>query len=577
MSRDLGRAWGPCVVRRHFYGQFILVWVLCWATFAALAPARATALEIVTMPFDCTVDGPRIILKPSEPRGYAIQGGREERQVTTCKNTNGNDCRTLKAHRFQILCGGRRVSWMRVVAAVPSTLERDIWVDAGRLHLALERKGRETGCRVGSRAGSRAGSRRSGLDDSPDSYFEPPLVECLPWDRNSGVPHIVLPAGFAPLGDFGARIRTGPQATAVEANRPSAPSTPLPTPTPTPTPIAPVSTPQASVSEVRSADTVAIQSTLTPVLHTEVVQARVASADVIVEPLSQSTSIPAVLTVADASRSWVTLVRPEPASAEPVFASRSPSLTVWLMALMLAAMMAMFARTLLKRGLMRPRLVSTADPRNGQDGTARSDGDVSGKGSGLGGGLGEDVRAALRKAASGFGASAAPPRPAETSLANAAASVSALIEQANGSLGLLSSAPPLREVLEQEIGVIQQRLAIVKAQASDGPEAAHKAAPAFRTLVRDLERVRRISESAALSFSADHSTVRLPRNKSEAYGILGVNAEIGDATLKKLVDALRVCWHPDLAKNAADLALREERIKIINVAWDLINGRRAPS
>lgn len=560
------------MVRRHFYGQFILVWVLCWATFAALAPARATALEFVTMPFDCSVDGPRIILKPSEPRGYAIQGGREERQVTTCKNTNGNDCRTIKAHRFQILCGGRRVSWMRVVAAVPSTLERDIWIDAGRLHLGLERKGRETGCRIGSRVRA----RRSGLDDGPDSYFEPPLAECLPWDRNSGVSHIVLPAGFAPLGDIGARIRSGPQASAVEATRPS-PSAPL-IPTPAPAPMAPVpSSPQASVSQTISADPAESQSPLTPVLHTKVQQARVASADVIVEPLSQSTSIPAVLTVADASRSWVTLVRPEPASAEPVFASRSPSLTVWLMALMLAAMMAMFARTLLKRGLVRPRLASTADPRNGQDGKARSDGDVPGGGSGLGGGLGQDVRDALRKAASGFGASTAPPRPAETSLANAAASVSALIEQANGSLGLLSSAPPLREVLEQEIGVIQQRLAIVKAQASDGPEAAHKAAPAFRTLVRDLERVRRISESAALSFSADHSTVRLPRNKSEAYGVLGVNAEIGDATLKKLVDALRVCWHPDLAKNAADLALREERIKIINVAWDLINGRRAPS
>ncbi|MEQ1713534.1 MAG: J domain-containing protein, partial [Hyphomicrobium sp.] len=169
----------------------------------------------------------------------------------------------------------------------------------------------------------------------------------------------------------------------------------------------------------------------------------------------------------------------------------------------------------------------------------------------------------------------APKRPAETSVTNAAASVSALIEQANGSLDVLRGAPPLREVLEQEIGVIRQRLAIVKAQASDSPEAAHKSAPAFRTLVRDLERVRRISESAALSFSRERVVGRVPRTRSEAYDVLGVNADVSDQTLKKLVDALRMCWHPDLAKDEPDRLLREERIKCINVAWELISGKRA--
>ena len=134
---------------------------------------------------------------------------------------------------------------------------------------------------------------------------------------------------------------------------------------------------------------------------------------------------------------------------------------------------------------------------------------------------------------------------------------------------------PLREVLEQEIGLVRQRLAIVKAQASDGPEAAHKAAPVFRSLVRDLERVRRISESAALSFSGVRVAGRMPRTKSEAYDALGVNADVSAETLKKLVDALRMCWHPDLARDEQDRLVREERIKCINVSWELISGKRA--
>jgi hypothetical protein len=170
-----------------------------------------------------------------------------------------------------------------------------------------------------------------------------------------------------------------------------------------------------------------------------------------------------------------------------------------------------------------------------------------------------------------------PPVTSATSVANAAASVTALIEQAGGSIDSLVSAPPLREVLEHELGVIRQRLAIVKAQASDSPEAAHKAAPAFRTLVRDLERVRRISESAALSFSGRRVAGRLPRSRSEAYDALGVHADVSMETLKRLVDALRMCWHPDLARDETDRLNREERIKCINVAWELISGKRSPA
>jgi hypothetical protein len=44
--------------------------------------------------------------------------------------------------------------------------------------------------------------------------------------------------------------------------------------------------------------------------------------------------------------------------------------------------------------------------------------------------------------------------------------------------------------------------------------------------------------------------------------------------LKKIVDALRMSWHPDHARDAADRVLREDRIRQINIAWDLINTKR---
>ena len=34
-------------------------------------------------------------------------------------------------------------------------------------------------------------------------------------------------------------------------------------------------------------------------------------------------------------------------------------------------------------------------------------------------------------------------------------------------------------------------------------------------------------------------------------------------------------WHPDLAKDETDRALRELRSKQINAAWELLQGQRA--
>jgi hypothetical protein len=70
---------------------------------------------------------------------------------------------------------------------------------------------------------------------------------------------------------------------------------------------------------------------------------------------------------------------------------------------------------------------------------------------------------------------------------------------------------------------------------------------------------------------------RMPRTREEALEVLGIGiAPSATATaIKKIVDGLRMSWHPDLAQNETDRALREQRSKQINAAWAILQGQRA--
>jgi hypothetical protein len=70
---------------------------------------------------------------------------------------------------------------------------------------------------------------------------------------------------------------------------------------------------------------------------------------------------------------------------------------------------------------------------------------------------------------------------------------------------------------------------------------------------------------------------RMPRTREEALEVLGIGiAPSANATaIKKIVDGLRMSWHPDLAKDETDRALREQRSKQINAAWDILQSQRA--
>jgi hypothetical protein len=66
----------------------------------------------------------------------------------------------------------------------------------------------------------------------------------------------------------------------------------------------------------------------------------------------------------------------------------------------------------------------------------------------------------------------------------------------------------------------------------------------------------------------------VPRNRGEALTVLGmgVTPDATQVAIKRIVDGLRLSWHPDHAKNEADRQMREVRLKQINAAWDILNG-----
>ncbi|MEZ5826973.1 MAG: hypothetical protein R3D01_00695 [Hyphomicrobiales bacterium] len=66
----------------------------------------------------------------------------------------------------------------------------------------------------------------------------------------------------------------------------------------------------------------------------------------------------------------------------------------------------------------------------------------------------------------------------------------------------------------------------------------------------------------------------LPMTVSEALDVLGVDPEASRDVMKTTVTRLRRALHPDHAIDEEDRRLRERRLKQINVAWDIVSGKR---
>jgi hypothetical protein len=477
------------------------------------AGSVAQAREQLVMPFDCRIEQGQPKLSPAADKAYPIIGSRDEQMLTSCGFSPSTGCRTMLAHRFDISCGGSRVSWMRIVGAIGNTAAVRSWIKGDRLTVELPTQDApvaKPACFEGpSRLGVSTGQGRRGV-----------LVSntCLPQRGKTRFDQMVLPAGYAPVGEMGARLV------------PSSPAGNVPD----------VAAGAASAPAEPSLIPVAVTSDETVIAK--------AYPDPGWKPLLKPVTREAGLVPAALGSEWVTIVRSgddpmaEAAAAGGAFGAGS---WVWLLVSMTVATVTVIvcSRTspawAVKAAAISPNLPMLLARLGLIDlGAVRFDGGV------------------------------------DRNLTGAGLAVAAILDQAEAEVAQLKDAGPLREVLFSELALVEQRLTNVDATAAEGQEAEAKCAPQFRVLVRDLQRIRRIAESAAASFSCAREPTILPKTTSEAYAILGVNPEVSESVLKKIIDALRMSWHPDHARDEADRCLREDRIRQINIACDLISQNR---
>lgn len=154
--------------------------------------------------------------------------------------------------------------------------------------------------------------------------------------------------------------------------------------------------------------------------------------------------------------------------------------------------------------------------------------------------------------------------------------VRARLHEAEFVVSMLPSDLLLRDVLTSELDQLHDRVAdLGRREAQLGSE---RFRSAIRAISRDLDRINRIAQGAmpvSANMRAPGSDADVPSTVFEAYRILGLNPDAPDAAVKKIVDALRMSWHPDHARDEADRRYREQRIKQVNAAWDLLKSKPA--
>ncbi len=465
---------------------------LCVTGLGFLPLVAAEAGERLVMPFDCGVEGGEVRLNPSVEKSYRIVGSRDEQTVTTCAKSASTSCRTVMVHKFAVSCGGASVPWVEIAAAIRSADANRAWLEGGQLNLVMPVRSLPdvaSACLHKPTTGGSGLARRVVLGGN-----------CLPWRRRAAFEHLVLPSGFAPVGELGARLMVGAVADDAALN-------------------------------LDTADALALepQPLLVSLTEAEMVVTKADPAAVL-EPRGQAETFEAALEP-DAADDWITVVHsgPEFATAAGIGVPMDARPWAWLLVVASAGIVVL---------LLMMRFVPPALARRSAQATSR----------------------ALAKG--------------DLSLANASVAVAALLQQTESAARGLKGAGPLREVLEGELGQVRIRLANIERSTAQGDVDAEKTALQYRALVRELERYRRIVDSAVASLTGSKKGVALPRTASEAYEVLGVNAEVSAGVLKKIVDALRMSWHPDHARDAEDRMLREDRIRQINIAWDLISANR---
>lgn len=580
------------------------VWCGLWIAVAILLGAGAAgAQERLAMPYTCAVSGGRLFVDPSPERSYAIVGRRDQEQFDVCSPYNPSRCRVWDLHRFEVECDGGRVPWLSIVAAAPAMRGRQFWVENDRLHL---RRGRE---RFAERRGPCFGLPWRG----PGERFE----SSRGWgdcdsDRRDDRAVTVLPAGFAPLMQLGARIIAAPlpparfdepprlmfQQTAPAQPRqelsaaerssssPRAGSEERAPLSATHNNAAPAKTgppaqrsPEAAPADAKGGPRVMAEARSEAQKSPEVSRSvpvqnpiEVPKPREVQRPVEAQKPLPSAKSEIPKVDAWRTSTRIDdnasqnPSAPAVHYDNAAPDRGIIdtliaglhrhapIIAPLLAALLILSLAFLAWR-LLRPEPAGDAPEA-------------------------ELDREPVWPDLGGIGA----PGPTRSAVEDLMRNADEFYTHVRQSAGQMPDANPLRDVIADELATIDATLRapdLAAAYAAEDWDTLRRCAVQALT---DLERIRRVVQGAretaavAAPSAAAPQPERLghpvPTTREEALALLGVNAEASEKVIKKIVDAMRQTWHPDLARDDADLRAREDRMKQINIAWDILRPKR---
>jgi hypothetical protein len=476
------------------------------------------------MPYSCKVVGGRPMLVPSEDQGHQVFGKREQQEFRACSPADPRHCRRWNVHRFDLDCGGVRVPWVEVAAAAGAGREGRAFVDNGRFELEMPARWGlppDSPCARGGDAES-AGLRRF----------------CA--ERLAGMERVTvaMPKGFAPmLGIDGIFVKDAAQPGAVAEATPARRET-VPEPTANPRRAAP--SPQPGAEAVKTAPPKEPAPAQIPPQTIEASKPQAAPpprpAPTELSAAGQATAgaAPVIPQIINGANGPVpphggvaeTGALPDPPSSLP-----SPS----------------------------PQGETAASA------TAASASEVAGHTASVP----DRVALAERDGVSSL-------LPAVLAGGPLAEHAVALTAGTLALLTLLTLAVVFRRGRASAVPVLSRDIASISLGRDGAGETRHAAAGALAIVPEPLtgREVAPPREPPGLPVPGGEA---LPRTRQEALEVLGmgIGPEVNEAAIKKIIDGLRLSWHPDHARDADDRVQREQRLKQINAAWDIIADKRA--
>jgi hypothetical protein len=513
-----------------------------------LVASAASAGEQISIPYRCRTVGPSIELIPSGPRQYEIIGRREQEIVTNCAKGDQNRCKSWRVHKFDINCGGERVPWIDVVAAANARTRGPARVQGNTLFVRMD-----PWWARGSGDGHRRQLREYGEDDQRPTDFR-----YRPTGRER---EMQMPPGFAPMvgirGQFTEAThdtdrepengyerepygeRPGPVA-GLETERRPMPS------------VSPKAAPQAPIP------------TLKPPLATESKPAP--------KPVVEAPSSGAKTTLRDSGHTFAAKPsesKPEPTKPEvktedvkanqPKPVETQPVVTAPPTAPPTFETQATNTAPKLVNG---PDAVEPPKPEGPTVITSASSsaGDAAGPN-------GTQIAAAPSVAVpvlvDPIPTGALPAQP-----------VTLPIVLLVGALILLAATAAQWMRRQNRVVVpapADRNISDVWLETSTTPDlATFDPLPLAPPRQPDID-LGPEPVSAVIAAGPAVNATWVPTTRDEALQVLGAGPDASAAVLKKIVDGLRMSWHPDHAKTPEEYTARHERMRQINVAWDVLS------